>query len=156
MNLNEWALKHHVSLEALVELKTMWIKESPAVGVDDIAGPEQMVSHSIRLQASEAGARLWRNNVGAGRLENGRFIRWGLCNDTPELNRKVKSADLIGLRPILISPAMVGQTIGQFVSREVKRRGWRYHDTEEERAQVRWMNIINAMGGDATITTGEF
>jgi len=44
---------------------------------------------------------------------------------------------------------------GQFVSREVKRPGWRYTGTEREVAQLRWIEIVTALGGDAKFTTGD-
>jgi hypothetical protein len=49
---------------------------------------------------------------------------------------------------------MVGMTIGQFISREVKRPGWKYKGDLRERAQLKWMKIIVALGGDACFTTG--
>jgi len=116
---------------------------------------ERDVINIIRLQATRAGWRLWRNNSGAGKLENGSFVRWGLANDSAAVNCKIKSGDLIGIKPVLITPEMVGTVIGQFVSREVKCPGWKWHGTPHEVAQLQWQNIINSMGGDATFTTGE-
>jgi len=109
----------------------------------------------IRLKASQAGWRLFRNNVGAGMLENGNFLRWGLANDSTVLNKQIKSGDLIGLRPVLITDDMVGKTIGQFVSIEVKKTGWIYHGTDREAAQARWIDEINNLGGFALFSTGE-
>jgi len=110
----------------------------------------------VRLLASQAGCRLWRNNVGAGYLKDGTFARWGLANESTAMNRAMKSADLIGVRPILITLDHVGMTIGQFVSREVKASGWRYRGNEHERAQQNWATLINSLGGDARFTTGEW
>jgi hypothetical protein len=155
-NLDQWATKHHVSFEALEELKQLFLNDSLANAIEDqIDSSETAISHCLRIQASEQGWRLWRNNVGAGKLQNGRFMRWGLCNDNEQINSKIKSADLIGIKPILITPGHVGQTIGQFVSREVKARGWSYKGTSREHAQVRWCKLVKALGGDASITTGE-
>ena len=114
---------------------------------------------TVRLEAAQKGVQLWRNNVGAGFLSatnggTGSFIRFGLCNDSAALNQNIKSADLIGIRPILIGPEHVGRLIGQFVSREVKRADWRYAATEREQAQQRWINLVNAAGGDACFATG--
>lgn len=116
---------------------------------------ESNVQQELRIKASEAGWYLWRNNVGAGKLENGAFIRWGLANDSSNINDLIKSADLIGIKPVLITQDMVGTVIGQFVSREVKRSDWTKRNTKREKAQQRWADLINQMGGDATITTGE-
>ena len=115
---------------------------------------ESGVSSDIRLEASERGYRLWRNNVGAAYTSTGQFIRFGLANDSAQLNKVIKSADLIGIRPILITPAHVGMTIGQFISREVKHSTWKYTGTERERAQLAWAELVNSLGGDACFTIG--
>lgn len=116
---------------------------------------ESSVSNIIRLEASQLGYRLWRNNVGALPTPAGQFIRFGLANDSAQLNRKIKSADLIGIRPILITPDHIGMTIGQFISREVKHEGWQYSGTERERAQLAWAELINSLGGNACFATGK-
>jgi hypothetical protein len=118
------------------------------------SGPEGAVSARVRLEASRAGARLWRNNVGAGHLDNGSFVRWGLANDSTGLNQYLKSADLIGIRPVIITPSHVGCVFGQFLSREVKRPGWHYTGNEREEAQLKWAELISILGGDAAIVTG--
>ena len=110
---------------------------------------------TIRLEASRLGLRLWRNNVGASVLQDGSFIRWGLANETAQMNRQIKSADLVGIRPILITPAHVGRLIGQFVSREVKPEGWKWSGSEREQAQLRWAELVNSLGGDACFASGE-
>jgi len=115
---------------------------------------ESGVSSEIRLEASQLGARLWRNNVGALLTPSGQFMRFGLANDSAQLNRVIKSADLIGIRPIVITPEHVGQTIGQFISREVKNPDWKYTGTDRERAQLAWAELVNSLGGDACFTTG--
>jgi hypothetical protein len=72
------------------------------------------------------------------------------------MNRSLKSADLIGIQPVLITPAHVGCVIGQFVSREVKRPGWRYRGSDREQAQKAWADLVNSLGGNAAFTTGEW
>lgn len=115
---------------------------------------ESAILNDIRLEASELGIRLWRNNVGASYTKNGDFIRYGLANDSVAVNSVLKSSDLIGIRPLLITPAHVGRTIGQFVSREVKHAEWRYHANDKELAQKRWIDLILEFGGDACFVTG--
>lgn len=112
---------------------------------------ESEVQEAIRLRAAYQGYRMWRNNVGAGKLSNGKFMRWGLANESSQVNKIVKSADLIGVRPVVITQEMVGRTIGQFVSLETKREGWHYTGTDEEVAQVAWRDLILATGGHAVI-----
>lgn len=109
----------------------------------------------VRLEAARLGVALWRNNVGVLRDENGRPVRYGLANDSGALNRQYKSSDLVGVRPVMITPEMVGQTIGQFVSREIKAPGWTFRGGERETAQQRWHDLINGLGGDSRFATGE-
>jgi len=117
---------------------------------------ESAVSSNVRIAASRRGWRLWRNNKGAGKLENGSFIRWGLCNESAVVGAQVRSADLIGIRPVTITPDMVGQVIGQFVSVEVKAEGWKPSATNtHEQAQQRWADLINTLGGYAVIINNE-
>lgn len=117
---------------------------------------EADVQARVRLLASQMGWRVWRNNVGAGKLENGSFVRWGLANDTPAMNAHVKSGDLIGIRPVLITPEHVGTTIGQFTSLEVKHERWAFNPgVDREVAQARWISQVRDLGGYACFTTGE-
>ena len=115
---------------------------------------ESGILSDIRLEASERGSRLWRNNVGATYTAQGDFIRYGLANDSKQLNTAIKSADLIGIRPILITQAHVGQVIGQFISREVKRPDWKWRGTPAEKAQLAWADLIMSLGGDACFAIG--
>ena len=106
------------------------------------------------LNAAKARFQLFRNNVGVAREtdpETGRMrpVRYGLANDSPQLNKKWKSGDLIGFRSVTITPDMVGQTIAVFVSRECKAEGWQWSGNEHELAQLNWANLVNAAGGDA-------
>ena len=87
--------------------------------------------------------------------ETGRMIRYGLCNDSAQLNKVIKSSDLVGIRPVVITPDMVGHTVGQFVAREVKRPGWSYHGTDREVAQAAFGQKVLQMGGDFKFCTGE-
>lgn len=116
---------------------------------------ERDVQTLVRLESSRLGFPLWRNNVGAGVLQNGSFVRWGLANDSKAVNESMKSSDLVGLRPVVIMPHHVGSTIGQFVGREVKRSGWVWTGTPEEWAQANWMKLVLSLGGDAAFATGE-
>lgn len=149
IQLQQWADRNRVSPEAMAELRLL-------LGVADVrppagtAGSEAGIQAQLRLAASQAGGRLWRNNVGAGEV-SGQFIRWGLANDSKAMNHVVKSADLIGIKPVTIGPQHVGQVLGQFWSCEVKRPGWHYADTQREQAQLAWLKLILSLGGDATI-----
>jgi len=155
MTIEQWARQHRISCDALNELRQIMIN-SDYVPINDRFSTEAHVQNELRIQASCAGWRLWRNNRGAGKMENGNYVRFGLANDSVAMNKKIKSSDLIGIRPILITAGHVGLTIGQFISREVKVSGWRFSEfSEHDTAQLRWIELINALGGDAKFSTGE-
>ena len=155
-NLNQWAIKHGIPFEAVEDLRRLLgvINTDPAPTENN--GSETRVQTSIRLEGSRKGVRLWRNNVGVACDNNGnRTIRYGLCNDSSKMNKLVKSSDLIGIRPVLITADMVGQTIGQFVAREVKEQQWSYTGTVREQAQLNYLEIVMSLGGDAQFANNE-
>lgn len=155
MNLIEWSIKWGIPLEAIHDLKQS-IGLGPETGPTALnLGSEGAVQQLARMRIADEGGRLFRNNVGACYDETGRFIRYGLANDSAAMNRRVKSSDLIGIRPVRIEPYMVGQTLGQFVARECKQKGWRYSGTQREEAQLRFLELISSMGGDAKFDNGE-
>ena len=104
---------------------------------------------------SRAGWRLWRNNVGAFHdNERNIHVRFGLANDSPQVNDVLKSADLIGIRPRIIQPHEVGMLIGQFVSRECKHADWKFSPNDaHEKAQMNWQLLVASLGGDAGFAT---
>lgn len=116
---------------------------------------ESDVLNRVKLEAARKGVHLWRNNVGGIYAADGTFFRYGLANESKKINAIIKSADLIGIRPIVITEAMVGLTIGQFISREIKAPDWKYRGTERERAQLAWAELILSLGGDASFATNE-
>lgn len=148
----KWQRKHGITAEALADLVTM-------VGLDvprsSKGTPEARVQDEARLLASKMGWRLFRNNVGVLKDERGVPVRYGIANDSPAMNKRIKSSDLIGVRPVVITPDMVGSTIGQFVAREVKRGGWKYNGTEHEEAQLRFGELVIGLGGDFKFWNGE-
>lgn len=156
MNLNQWAIQWGVPFEAVEDLR----RQLGAVNTNPVpmAGEsEAAVQNRVRLEASRQGKRLWRNNVGAFDPRNPPTpgTRWGLCNDSKTMNTRIKSSDLVGISPVVITAAHVGSTIGQFTAREVKPEGWRYSATKREEAQLRFLELAISLGGDAAFATGE-
>ncbi len=150
-NLYEWAARWAIPPAAMGDLLTIFT--SPAT---DTAAPNEITTEAgaqaaIRLEASSKGGRLWRNNVGATMDDTGNFLRFGLCNDSKQMNEMIKSSDLIGVRPITVG----GCVVGQFIAREVKPPGWTYKGTKREKAQLKFLNLVAALGGDAAFVTGK-
>jgi len=154
MNLTEWAIKHQVPYAAVEDLRRSFgMVTDPAATV---AGESEVaVQNRVRLEASRNGCRLWRNNVGATYTDDGSFLRYGLVNDSQQMNAKIKSSDLVGIKPLLIKPEHVGSIIGVFLAREIKEGGWVYTGTDREAAQLKFLKLVASLGGDAAFATGE-
>ncbi len=136
---------------------------------------EAYVQSLVRLEAPRAGVRLFRNNVGMLRNDEGQPVRFGLANESAPVNRELKSGDLIGWRKLVIDIDMLIAaggviTVAQIVSRECKRPDWTpapppppgwlpAHGGHKlflrEEAQRRWAALVNADGGDAEFCLGE-
>jgi hypothetical protein len=110
----------------------------------------------VRLEAGRLpGVTLWRNNNGVLLNPAGQPVRFGLANESKQLNETLKSSDLIGWRSVVITPHHVGMTLAVFLARECKPAGWRYHENDaHERAQKNWLDLVSQAGGDAAFATG--
>ena len=135
--LTEWATAHRIPPAALADLTARLTLSSFASA--EAGRSEAAVQADIRLAASQRGDLvLWRNNSGALTDDAGRLIRFGLGNDSAAANKRMKSADQIGIH----------RPSGRFVSIEVKRPGWKHSDaSERDRAQAAWAATVAAMGG---------
>ena len=83
---------------------------------------ETNIQNLILLESGKHGIILFRNQVGAYKLADGRFLRSGLC---------VGSSDLIGLMPN-----------GRFLAVEVKKVGGMVSPE-----QVNFLKMVNKKGG---------
>jgi hypothetical protein len=116
---------------------------------------ETAVQAAVRLEAARRGMRLWRNNVGALLDSRGVPVRYGLANDSKQLNQMIKSADLVGWEVVRITPDMVGTYIARVLSVECKPEGWAFNPNDaHEVAQKAWADLINRDGGRALFATG--
>ena len=70
---------------------------------------ESTVSQEIQIAARYEGCTLFRNNSGACVDATGRLVRYGLGNISKKHSDKFKSADLIGITKVIITPDMVGK-----------------------------------------------
>ena len=155
-NLHDWARKWGLSVECLRDLQITLGTYTPPLAPDapGVGKSEAWAQSALRIEASRKGVKLFRNNVGALADKTGRFVRYGLANDSAAQNATIKSGDLIGIRGVLVGPEHVGHMMGIFVSREMKAPGWQYTGTDREVAQLNWINLINSCGGDAAFATG--
>ena len=146
---NFWCEKWGISKDALEELKDILGVVSYPDSFDTCSLSETAIQNKVRLDALKNNMILWRNNTGVAYDARGVPVRFGLCNDTPKVNSAVKSSDLIGIKRIKITKDLIGQTLGQFVAREVKKSTWKFKGTKEEHAQLKFLEIVSAWGGDA-------
>lgn len=98
---------------------------------------EQAIQQRILLALGRGAARLWRNNTGMLRDQQGRPVRFGLCPG---------SSDLIGYTTVEITPDMVGQRVAVFTAVEVKSATGR--PTPQ---QLAFLDHIRQAGGRAGI-----
>lgn len=111
---------------------------------------EAAIQQQIRLDIATTTVELWRNQVGACEDKTGRVIRYGLMNDSKNLNSQFKSSDLVGIRPLLITPEWVGSVVGVFSALEVKASDWKYRATDDHSAaQMRFIELVQRAGGFA-------
>lgn len=151
--ITEWAAVWGIPPTALADLTVrLTLSEHPAA---EAGRSEAAVQADIRLAASQRGDLvLWRNNSGALTDDAGRLIRFGLGNDSAAQNRRLKSADLIGIYKKRVVLADVGKWHGLFASVEAKKPGWKHSDaSERDRAQAAWAATVAAMGGVALRVT---
>ena len=112
---------------------------------------ESKVQQEIQIQGMYHKCNLMRNNSGALPDETGRPVRYGLGNITKEHNKKIKSSDLIGITQIVITPDMVGKTVGVFTAIEVKKEDWDINKKFDKReiAQYNFIKWVKFLGGFA-------
>lgn len=118
-------------------------------------------SERIKQAYWQPGKRLFRNSVGALVDKVGRLVRFGLANDSKQMNELLKSADRIGWTTVLITPEMVWTHVAVFTSVEAKKEGWTPPKPGPEKihgriteyghfaAQKRWADLVNREGGIA-------
>ncbi len=89
----------------------------------------------IILKATELNCRLFRNNCGQLKNERGQWVRFGVANPG--------GSDLIGIAPCVVTPEMVGLTVGIFLSVEVKPDRGKKASTP----QRAFLDFVAMMGG---------
>lgn len=111
---------------------------------------ENAVAQRLQLEAANAGLHLWRNNVGVLIDDTGRPVRYGLANESPAVNKRIKSSDYIGVTPVLITPDLFGRILGVFTAFETKASDWTFKPSDDRAvAQMRFHDIVRGVGGFA-------
>ena len=100
---------------------------------------EADIQNRIRIAASKAGHRLFRNNTGVLPDARGIPVRFGLCPG---------SSDLIGWVSLTVKPSDVGKVIAVFAAVEVKRPGKR--PTDQQQA---FIDAVRQAGGIGAVAT---
>lgn len=153
--IDAWRQRWHLPHAALIELEAALSASSGLpTPISFGASPEAQASKEILVDASRHGVKLFRNNVGVLQDETGRPVRYGLANESPQMNQAIKSSDFIGWESVVIRPDHVGTCIARFVAREAKHGEWRYRGDKHETAQKRWLDMITLAGGNAKFATG--
>ena len=99
----------------------------------------------ITAARSQYGATMLRNNSGALKDKFGRPVRFGLGNTSPHI--PYKSSDYIGVRPVVITQEMVGQTLGVACAIELKKSDWKFNPNDEREVyQKRFIDWFKSLG----------
>lgn len=160
MTYDQWRILY---AEAAAQLDKIIVIDADSTPTADSAS-ETRVQQEIRLSLARQGHLTWRNNVGATPSKcdecgaPSRPVRYGIANDSKELNDKFKSSDLLlGIKKT-IEPKDVGRMILMLGFAECKPTGWvlKGGGRGREVAQANWINFINKNGGFARFASGPF
>lgn len=145
MTFDEWALKWALPAQALQEYQELTAATSSPL--DDRS--EAFVVSECRLALSHYKVIQMRNNVGVLEDVNGTPVRYGLCNETKQMNQIMKSSDDINILPYVVKPQDVGRKLGLFLGVEHKKPNWVYTGKGRETAQLTFQRMVRAAGGVA-------
>ena len=93
--------------------------------------PETNIMNKIMIKMSKKGYLCWRNQVGLFKTLDGRTVNIGIKG----------SSDLMAIKPTVITPEMVGQTLAVFVAVEVKTATGR-----QSEPQKKWQKAVEKLG----------
>lgn len=145
--LTAWAARHAVSPAALQDLIYTLGLAAPGP-VPPPPGMQTEAAIQVRAQIEHArrtGGRMFRNNSGAFKDETGRLVRYGLGNTSAQINKVIKSSDLIGITP---TTCPCGHIYGVFTAMEAKAPGWKFRESDERAvAQFAFGKLVVSLGG---------
>ena len=102
--------------------------------------PETKIQNKIMMDMSKKGYLVWRNQVGLFKTMDGRTVNIGIKG----------SSDLMAVKPTVITPDMVGQTLAVFVAVEVKTATGR-----QSEPQKKWQKAVEKLGVKYIIARSE-
>lgn len=102
--------------------------------------PETKIQNRIMMAMSKKGYLCWRNQVGLFKTMDGRTVNIGVKG----------SSDLMAIKPIVITPDMVGQTLPIFVAVEVKTATGR-----QSEPQKKWQAAVEKLGVEYILARSE-
>lgn len=155
MTFIEWAISEGLTMEQVRSYQRHLGTYDEQLGEPPSGGSEAAVLARCKVRASKMGGRLWRNNKGAAYLSDGTFLRYGILNDSKRISDEIKSSDLIGGYPLVITADMVGATICQLWLVECKKEDWQFTGTDEEPGQLKFLELGLAMGARASFARSE-
>lgn len=144
-----WAARHAITSAAYQDLLyTLGLAVPPDLPPHAGKTPttEAEVQSWTQIEhARRTGGRTWRNNSGAFKDDTGRLVRYGLGNVSANINKIMKTSDLIGITPV-ICPC--GHRYGIFTAYECKKPGWRLQPSDERAAaQLAFGKLVVSLGG---------
>lgn len=98
---------------------------------------ESTIMRRVMIALCRMGARVFRNNVGLARYDDGSTVAYGLAPG---------SADLIGWHSVTVTPEMVGRQVALFLAVEVKSTTGRV-----SAAQRQFLHVVRRAGGLAFV-----
>ncbi|RUW55636.1 hypothetical protein EOA32_01045 [Mesorhizobium sp. M1A.F.Ca.ET.072.01.1.1] len=115
---------------------------------------EEAVTSHVRLAYADIGP-LWRNNVGVLKDQRGVPVRFGLANESANMNREIKSSDWIGITPVTAYLQSCGWvTLGVFTALEMKKTDWQFKPGDPHTdAQAKFHALVREAGGFAGFVT---
>src|ERR1017187_3407273 len=144
----QWSARHNIPPHVLNDLLNLM-----GIVVPDGSPPahqpgasEASGQNAVRMEAAKRyGSRMFRNNSGVAIREDGGTVRYGLSNESSQINRIMKSSDLIGITPVICG---CGCKYGVFTAYECKKTGWKFRQSDERAvAQLAFIRLVVSMGG---------
>jgi hypothetical protein len=127
--LYQWAARWGLPAACLNDLLATLGAAVPTPPPTATPGPDRSeagIQSERVLRAARNNGWLLRNNSGALQDKTGRLVRYGLGHTSAQVSKVMKSSDLIGVQSVVVTPQMVGSTVGLFLAEEVKHPGWVY------------------------------